>query len=89
MELDTKPNVQSTVIVTLKNTGASVQMSRERNIYDLFLSRIRPRNIKNRLVVAKEQGCGEMGEMGEAEWELQASGSGLSKSQGWKVPHGE
>ena len=42
-------------------------------------SRIRPIKAGNKLMVAR--GKGEMGEIGEGEWEIQASSYGMNKSQ--------
>ena len=52
--------------------------------------RIRPTHTKKKTWWLPEgRGVGGMGKMGEGDWEVQASSCGMSKSWGWKVPHGE
>ena len=51
-------------------------------------SRKRPINTENKLIIASGEGWG-MGKMGAGQWEMQASGHGMSKSREEKAQHRE
>ena len=43
-------------------------------------SRLRPVNMENKLMVARRNGSGVMGKMGQGEWETQATRYEMSRS---------
>lgn len=69
--------------------GILLSSKSEKNKYSMISLHDFTMNTENKLMAARGEGSQGAGEMGEGEWEVQASSYGTSKSQEYKVLHRE